>query len=178
MHQQELHRLLPPRDVVLPAEGLVAGIPLLDDLAPLGDEAARRAVERRVQLLFLDEPLRDEEVHEGEPFEVQHLGVGLGDVGPTSDGEGRGIPDQDLWVDVQRRHHRLGRELLRRLNGVVGRDVAEEDLRVLVHERRDRLKADERTAEADLDRDAGRAERPAVGAVLLVDGASRPDQLI
>src|SRR6266498_1935307 len=149
-------RLLPLRELVLVDERLAGGEALLGDLPARGDVAVRRPGVAAVHLVLAQDARADQVVHVGGALEVEHLGVGLADVGDGVEVRvDLGVPHDHLRVDVQGCHHGRRGLLGGELHGRVGEHEGQRDRLVEVHLRAGLLEADRRPAGPHLDLDAG-----------------------
>ena len=89
-----------------------------------------------------------------------------------------GVPQQNLGALFQRGEHGHGREFGVQVEALVGVDLTEQDVGILVEHRHRGLVTHVRTAHPHFEVDAGRPERADVGTLVDVDGALCADQLV
>ncbi len=177
-------RLLPALQLLLVQVRLGRAEALLGRLALVGDEQAGVTAVGAVHLLGGEDPGRHEVVHVRRAAEVADLHALLAEVGDALHvGVRCRVPHDHLRVLLEPGLDGDGGEVRGVLDRLVGVHVAEEDVVVLVHERRDRLEVLGAAAGLDADLDAGVVaarvdERTLDGGVVLVDGVALADHLV
>ena len=177
VHQEEFDGFHPGAHFVLVDVRLAGDKSLRDDLAVSGDETRRIAGIGRIDLIFLEQSLADENVQVGCAFKRQHRARSPRRFPPRSRSSTTDHPRRrsaDSFVHARG----LSSAATRVADLLVGGAEPEQDAVVRVHLRRDRLKADRRSTRAHFRVDAGGPERSGVGVLVRVDAAVRSDQLI